>query len=55
MVCYSDKPRAQIMRALRPLACRRRIALTRAVFDMIDRDRDGLLSRDEVLRAGFSM
>lgn len=38
----------QILRALRPPTSRQRVALTRAVFDMIDQDRDGLLSHDEV-------
>ena len=38
----------QILRALRPPTSRQRVALTRAVFDMIDQDRDGLLSCDEV-------
>ncbi|CAN0328101.1 unnamed protein product, partial [Ectocarpus sp. 12 AP-2014] len=38
-----------ILRALRsPTSCQR-VALTRAVFDMLDQDRDGLLSRDEII------
>ncbi|CAN0325955.1 unnamed protein product, partial [Ectocarpus sp. 8 AP-2014] len=42
-------PFTEILRALRsPTSCQR-VALTRAVFDMIDQDRDGLLSRDEII------
>lgn len=38
----------QILRALRPPTSPQRVALTRAVFDMIDQDRDGLLNQEEV-------
>lgn len=47
MVAYFSI-RVQILRALRLPASRQRVALTRAVFDMIDQDRDGLLSCDEI-------
>ncbi|CAM9395475.1 unnamed protein product [Scytosiphon promiscuus] len=44
----SSIPFAEIFRALRPPTTCQRAALTRAVFDMVDQDRDGLLSLDQI-------